>query len=92
MKNFEKISVALGFDPEKDNAPTVLAGGTGLLADMIRNLAEKNDIPVQKDKNLAEFLIQIPEGQEIPAQIYEAVAKIFAFIWKLEKELPDKHR
>ncbi|HMV79955.1 MAG TPA: EscU/YscU/HrcU family type III secretion system export apparatus switch protein [Leptospiraceae bacterium] len=92
MKNFEKISVALGFDPEKDNAPTILAGGTGLLADMIRNLAEKNDIPVQKDKNLAEFLIQIPEGQEIPAKIYEAVAKIFAFIWKLEKELPDKHR
>ncbi|MEM7179983.1 MAG: EscU/YscU/HrcU family type III secretion system export apparatus switch protein [Spirochaetota bacterium] len=82
-----KKSVALSFLPAKDMAPRVVASGEGILADLIREVAEKNSVEIVEDPYLAEQLIQVPEGEEIPENLYRAVAAVFAYLHKLENDL-----
>ena len=79
------ISIALRFLPDKNNAPEIIASGRGVIAEKIRYIAEKNDIPVVDDRNTAQALIQFPEGTEIPPELYDAVAAVFGYIYSLEK-------
>ena len=79
------ISVALRFLPDKNNAPEILASGRGVIAEKIRYIAEKNDIPVVEDQAAAGALIQFPEGTEIPPELYDAVAAVFGYIYSLDK-------
>jgi flagellar biosynthesis protein len=81
------ISIALKFSPEEDDSPRVIASGDGFTGDMIHKIALENGIPIQKNPELAVLLSRVPEGEEIPENLYLAVAKIFAFIYKLEKDL-----
>ena len=82
-----KKSIALSFLPAEDSAPRVVASGEGVLADLIREVAEKNSIEIIEDAHLAEQLIQIPEGEEVPENLYRAVAAVFAYLYKLENDL-----
>jgi type III secretion system FlhB-like substrate exporter len=84
------IGVALKFLPENDSAPVVVAGGEGLLGDLILRIAQKAYVPVVKDPKLANALLKVPVGQEIPENLYKAVAKIYHFIFELEKDLQRK--
>jgi flagellar biosynthesis protein len=84
------ISVALQFDPNKHSAPEIIASGEGELGDLVRKIAEKHSIPIVKDPMLASTLVKIPVGQEIPEKLYQAVVKIYQFIYKIEKDLRPK--
>lgn len=70
---------------EGDRAPLVVAKGQGLIAEKIIERAKKNNIPLYADPNLVSLLMSIQQGDEIPRTLYEACAKVIAFILKLKK-------
>jgi flagellar biosynthesis protein len=80
-----KKTVALIYDRKKGGAPVVSASGQGEVARKILAMAEEAGIPVQEDPDLVEILGTIPIGDEIPVELYQAVAEILAFVYKLNK-------
>ncbi|ASM34767.1 FlhB domain-containing protein [Campylobacter sputorum subsp. bubulus] len=78
-----KKAVALGYNREKDNAPKVLATGKGEIATKIINLAKEHKIPIKEDTDLVELLSKVDINQEIPQNLYKAVAEIFSFLYKI---------
>ncbi len=80
------IAVALKYDGK--NAPKVTAKGTGLTAEQILSLAEQHGIPLQTEPELVKILAQIPLGDEIPNELYTAVAEVLAFAYFLSGKTP----
>jgi len=84
VTNPTHYAVALKYDESKGGAPRVLAKGTGLIAAKIRELAVENKIPTLEAPPLARALHQHVElGQEIPAELYTAVAEVLAWVFQL---------
>lgn len=71
-------------------APVVSAAGVGFVADKIIEEAKKNNVPVVIDKELTELLTNVNVGDSIPAELYEAVAKIIAYIMDTDKSIKHK--
>ena len=61
-------------------APFITAKGTGEKADFILQIAKENNVHIQQDSNLVEFLGNQSVGDFIPEEAWDVVAKIFAFI------------
>lgn len=80
------IAVALKYDG--NNAPKVTAKGKGLTAEQILEIAELHGIPLQTDTELVKILTQIPLGDEIPTELYVAVAEVIAFAYFLSGKTP----
>ena len=79
------VAVALRYEPGK-GAPRVVAKGADNIAAKIRELAEKNRVPMVSDVPLARTLYKNCEvGQEIPADLFKAVATVLAFIMTLKR-------
>lgn len=85
MANTPKRAVALRYDPAKDGAPKVVAKGRGVVAEQILAAARKGDVPIREDGTLVQVLSGIKLDQEIPPELYRAVASILAFLHKLER-------
>ena len=84
----EKIKKAVCLKyPENEEAPFIAAKGRGVAAERIEEIARQNHIPVVEDLNLANVLYMEDAGKLIPEELYEALAKIFAFIMLAEKKL-----
>jgi flagellar biosynthetic protein FlhB len=80
LVNPTHVAVALRYDPAK-GTPRVVAKGAGLIATRIRELAEANRVTLVEDIPLARALHTGCEiGQEIPPQLYNAVAQVLAFV------------
>ncbi len=79
-KNIKK-AVALTYDKQKDGAPKVVAKGQGQVAENIIELAKKYDIPIKDDPDLIEVLSSLEINEEIPSEIYVAVAELLAFVY-----------
>jgi len=79
-----KKAVALRYERGKDRAPRVTAKGQGWLAEQILKQAGDNT-PVVEDAALVEVLYQLELQQEIPPHLYQAVAEILAFVYRLDK-------
>ena len=86
MKVKPKKSAALKYLHGKDSAPKLVAKGRGKLAEEIVKIAQAHGIPVQEDKDLVEFLSVLDLYQEIPPELYKAVADILAFVYFLNTE------
>jgi flagellar biosynthetic protein FlhB len=83
VTNPTHFAVALRYDGSR-TAPEVVAKGTDLIAAQIRRVAEENDVPVISDPPLARALHSSTEiGQVIPPELYAAVAKVLAFVYRL---------
>lgn len=82
LKSTLKKAVALGYNKEKDGAPKVLASGQGVIAENIIAAAKENNIPIKEDKDLIEILSKIDIDQEIPPNLYRAIAEIFSFLYR----------
>ncbi|MCU1655630.1 MAG: type secretion protein [Pseudonocardiales bacterium] len=79
------VAVALRYDPSR-GAPRVVAKGADHVAARIRAVAEQNRVPMVSDVPLARTLYQVCDlGQEIPPDLYKAVATVLAFIMTLRK-------
>lgn len=85
------LAVALRYNPERMQAPTVTAKGAESLAERIKKLAREHDIPVIENRPLAQNLYHLDLGQEIPAETYQAVAEILAYVYGLKNKRPPGH-
>lgn len=83
MQVNKKKAVALGYNRSQDNAPKVLASGAGEIANKIISLAKEHDIPIKEDPDLIEILSKVEVDQEIPPNLYKAIAEIFSFLYKI---------
>lgn len=81
------IAVALKYDGK--NAPKITAKGSCFTAEQILSLAEQHGIPLQTEPELVKILAQIPLGDEIPNELYTAVAEVLAFAYFLSGKTPD---
>lgn len=86
LVNPTHYAVALRYEAGS-GAPRVVAKGKGFVAQRIRQEAERNRVPVVTDVPLARGLhAACKVGQEIPAELYEAVARVLAFVFSLKKK------
>ena len=85
-----KKAVALKYDKLKDAAPKITAKGQGKTAENIIALALEHGVPVTDDPDLVEVLASLDIEQEIPAEIYVAVAELLAFVYGANKDRPPK--
>lgn len=76
-------AVALRYDHRTEQAPRVLAKGSGIIAEKIIQAAQEHDIPLISDPVAGELLQQVDLGVEIPTEFYKAVAEILAFVYHL---------
>ncbi len=84
MKDKSEKAAALKYRHGKDSAPKLVAKGKGKVAEKIIEIAKAHGIPVQEDEELVEFLSMLDLYQEIPPELYRAVAEILAFIYSLK--------
>ena len=82
-----KQAVALSYEAEKDDAPKIVAKGKGFVADEIIKKAHEHQIPIQEDASLVELLGQLTINEKIPEELYQAVAEIFAFVYKIDQNI-----
>lgn len=81
-RHSRKKAIALRYDREREDAPKVIAKGEGLLAEKLRELARKYDIPIHENADLMEILSKLNLYEEIPPATYLVVAEILAFIYR----------
>ena len=86
IRKESKKAVALTYDQRLDKAPKVVARGRGHMAEKIMTIARQNNIPLQQDSELAAVLELLEPGTEIPPELYQAVAEILAFVYRLNQE------
>jgi flagellar biosynthesis protein len=79
----QKQAVALRYEAKKDRAPKITGKGRGHLAEKLLELARQHNIPIRRDKNLLQILSHLDLHQEVPAEVYQAVAEILAFVYRL---------
>nr|WP_207729549.1 EscU/YscU/HrcU family type III secretion system export apparatus switch protein [Clostridium chrysemydis] len=68
-------------------APVVTAAGMGHIADKILENAKDNDVPVVYNKELTDLLCNVDVGDNIPPELYEAVAHVIAYVTDLDKRM-----
>jgi flagellar biosynthesis protein len=76
-----QLAVALHYD--RTGAPRVIAKGKGSLGAKIIEVAKAHDIPIEENEVLAGALSNVELGDEIPAELYKAVAEVLIFVLRL---------
>jgi flagellar biosynthesis protein len=76
-----QLAVALHYD--NTGAPRVVAKGRGSIGEKIIELAKAHDIPIEENEVLAGALSNVELGDEIPAELYKAVAEVLIFVLRL---------
>lgn len=80
------VATALQYDPEKDNAPRVVASGQRKIAEQILAEARKHNIPIHEDYELTAALANVNLGDEIPSELYPVIAEVLAYIYRITKQ------
>jgi len=75
-----------------DGAPKVVAAGRGFVAAQILERAHEAGVPVHRDPELASALTELALGQEIPEQMWTAVAQVLAWAYRLSELRPTPNR
>jgi flagellar biosynthetic protein FlhB len=84
VTNPTRFAVALRYDSDEMAAPTVVAKGQRLIAQKIREVAEAHGIPIVENPPIARLIYKMVEvGQQIPEDLYQAVAEILAYVYQL---------
>jgi flagellar biosynthesis protein FlhB len=85
ITNPTRLAIALKYDSSSMTAPKVIAKGSRKIAQKIREVASEHGIPVLENKELARNLYSLVEvGQEIPPALYQVVAELLAYIYRLK--------
>lgn len=85
-KRGPRRATALRYDREKNQSPQVLATGSGLIAERIVEIAREQGLPVREDPALAEALSRLELEQEIPPELFVAVAEVLVWAYGLERK------
>lgn len=87
VTNPTELAVALRYEEQENEAPVVLAKGAGVLAQRIREVARDHDVPVVQNPPVARLLYrEVDIGEEIPANLYQAVAEILALVYRMQEK------
>ncbi|HLS09500.1 EscU/YscU/HrcU family type III secretion system export apparatus switch protein [Lentibacillus sp.] len=90
MTDKRQKAAAMRYDQEREHAPKVTATGKGLRAEAIIQKAKENGVPVQEDESLVELLAELNINETIPEELYQAVAEVFAFVYRTDQHMANK--
>jgi flagellar biosynthesis protein len=79
----DQLAVALHYDKDKKGAPRVVAKGKGTIGQKIIEVARANNIPIEENEVLAGALSRVEIGNDIPTELYKAVAEVLIFVLRL---------
>lgn len=86
VTNPTHIAVALKYKEGKTSAPLLVAKGSGYVAIKIKEKAKENEIPIIENKPLARLIYsEVEINNEIPEEMYQAVAEILVLVYKIQK-------
>lgn len=86
ITNPVRFAIALRYDPDKMDAPVVVAKGQRLIAERIRSLAVDHDVPIVERPPLARTLFKNVEvGHSVPETLFRAVAEVMAFVYQVDR-------
>jgi len=88
-KELEK-AVAILYDSQTTSSPKVVAKGQGEVARKIIETAKEAGVHIQEDANLVELLSKIDLGDEIPTELYQTVAEVLSFVYKVNEKFKKK--
>lgn len=80
-------SIAVALQYETGSAPRVVASGRGYVSEKIVEVAQQNGVPLQKNPALAAALSTLELEEEIPENLYKAVAQVLGFILRTAGQL-----
>lgn len=78
-------ATAIKYKAEEDQAPRVVAKGAGKMAERIIAIAREHNVPLREDPQLVEILSSLDLYQEIPPELYRAVAEVLAYVYRVSK-------
>lgn len=88
ITNPTHIACALQYDPQTMPAPKLLAKGSGLIAEKIKELARQHNIPIVENKPLARTMFKtLKIGQIIPRELFTAVAQVLSYVYRLKRKV-----
>lgn len=79
-----KLAVALKHELGKPEAPRVVASGKGVFADRMVEKAKETGVPVVADDALSRLLADVAVPSTIPVELFEAVARVLAFVYRVD--------
>lgn len=86
ITNPTHFAVGIKYNKERSDAPYVIAKGQDLIAHNIKKIASENEVPIVENKPLARALYaEVDIGGFIPADMYEAVAEVLAYVYRQKK-------
>ena len=83
MSESRKSQLAVALHYDRTGAPRVVAKGKGTLGEKIIEVAKANHIPIEENEVLAGALSNVELGEEIPAELYKAVAEVLVYVLRL---------
>ncbi len=86
VTNPDHMAVALKYDQSKDGAPRVVCKGIDARAEKMRELAKHSDVPMLRNVPLAHALYRVDVNQEVPEELYDAVAEVLNFVYQLQAQ------
>jgi flagellar biosynthesis protein len=81
-------ATALRYDKEAGGAPRVVATGAGEVARRILEIAQAQGVPIREEPALVEALSRLELDQEIPPELFAAVAEVLVWAYGLERRRP----
>ncbi|NOQ50698.1 MAG: flagellar biosynthesis protein FlhB [Desulfuromonadaceae bacterium] len=85
ITNPTHLSIAIAYDRETMDAPTIVAKGADHLAFRIREIARENHVPLVENKPVARALYKQEVGEQVPEEMFKAVAEILAYVYGLKR-------
>jgi flagellar biosynthetic protein FlhB len=87
ITNPQHLAIAIKYDDQKMDAPRIVAKGAGNVAAKIREIAAEHGVPIVENKPVARALYKQELNSLVPEELYVAVAKILAYIYKLKGKI-----
>jgi flagellar biosynthesis protein len=83
--NDTRQAAALSYDRQQDNAPRLVAHGSGHIADRIMEIAAEHNLPIRNDPTLVSILGALDVGAEIPPDLYGVIAEVLAWAYQTDQ-------
>ncbi len=88
VTNPTHLAIAIRYEASEMETPEVVAKGKNVIAEKIKEIAKKSDVPIVEDKPLARAMYDVVQpGDSIPFQFFNAVAEILAYVYKLKNKV-----
>jgi flagellar biosynthetic protein FlhB len=87
ITNPTHIACALRYDPMTMAAPQLVAKGAGVIAEKIKEIGRKHNVPIMENKPLARTIFKsMKVGHTIPRELFTAVAQVLSYVYKLKRK------